>query len=210
MKVILCYGDSNTWGRNPATQARYDFDERWTGVLQLELGSGYRVIEEGLNGRTTVWTDPVAEYRNGKHFLVPCLETHRPIDLVILFLGTNDLKRKFSASPYDIGKGMAALVEIVKRSDAGPDGAPPKILMMAPPPVARLSEFAEMFDGAGEKSKKLASHYRQVAAESGCEFLDAAEFVVSSDIDGIHLEQSQHAVLGEALAERVRRILSEA
>ena len=95
MKRILCYGDSNTWGYDPATQERFDRATRWTGVLRTTLGDGYEILEEGLNGRTTVWDDPIEGYKNGHTYLVPCLETHRPVDLVVLMLGTNDLKKRF-------------------------------------------------------------------------------------------------------------------
>ena len=100
MWEILCYGDSNTWGYNPSTKERYDRYERWTGILQFTLGDEYHVIEEGLNGRTTVWDEPIeGEYKNGKTYLVSCLESHKPLDLVIIMLGTNDLKKRFSVTP---------------------------------------------------------------------------------------------------------------
>lgn len=81
MKSILCFGDSNTWGYNPRTKERYPRNERWTGMLRQELGDGYEIIEEGLNGRITVWEDPIEEHKNGKEYLIPCLESHQPIDL---------------------------------------------------------------------------------------------------------------------------------
>jgi lysophospholipase L1-like esterase len=102
MRTVLCYGDSNTWGYDPASKHRFRDSVRWTGVLQHLLSNRCRVIEEGLNGRTTVWPDPIAEYRNGKQMLIPTLETHKPLELVILMLGVNDCKRKFAASAYDI------------------------------------------------------------------------------------------------------------
>jgi len=138
MKTILCYGDSNTWGYNPATQDRFSQDERSPGVLRQALGDGYEVIEEGLNGRTTVWDDPIEGYKNGKEYLIPCLETHRPLDLVAMLLGTNDLKVRFSLSAYDIANGAGVVVDIVQRSGAGPDEGAPKVLLMAPPPVGKL------------------------------------------------------------------------
>ena len=126
MKTVMCYGDSNTWGYNPATQQRYPRDERWTGVLQELLGADYRVIEEGLNGRTTVWDDPIEGYKNGREYLIPCLESQKPLDLVIIMLGTNDLKLRFSLPAYDIAEGAGVLVEIAQKSQAGPDeGAAP-------------------------------------------------------------------------------------
>jgi lysophospholipase L1-like esterase len=206
MKTILCYGDSNTWGSNPITQDRYGRDERWPGVLRQELGDGYHIVEEGLNGRTTVWDDPIEGYKNGKDYLIPCLETHRPIDLVTIMLGTNDLKIRFSVSAYDIADSAGVLVDIVQRSNAGPDGGAPQVLLMAPPPVGKLTEFAEMFEGAESKSRKLAQHYHRVAEAYGCELLDTSEIIVSSDIDGIHLELSEHQKLGQAVAARIQRI----
>lgn len=207
MRTILCYGDSNTWGYAPATAERYSQDERWTGVLRQELGASYLIIEEGLNGRTTVWDDPIEGYKNGKEYLIPCLESHKPLDLVIIMLGTNDLKMRFSLPAYDIANGAGVLVDVVQKSAAGPDEGPPKVLLIAPPPVAKLTEFAEMFEGAGPKSRKFSEHYRRVAEEYGCELLDASEVIVSSDIDGIHFEPGEHRKLGQAVADAVRRIL---
>ena len=209
MKTILCYGDSNTWGYNPATKERYGRDERWPGVLRNELGEEYLVLEEGLNGRTTVWDDPIEGYKNGKEYLIPCLETHKPIDLVMIMLGTNDLKKRFSLTAFDIASGAGVLVEIVQKSAAGPDDHAPKVLLLAPPPVAKLAgtEFADMFEEAEEKSKKLSQHYRRVAQELGCELLDTAEVIVSSPVDGIHFEAEEHRKLGKAVAACVRKIL---
>jgi lysophospholipase L1-like esterase len=206
MKTVLCYGDSNTWGYNPSTGERFSRDERWTGVLRQKLGAEYQVIEEGLNGRTTVWDDPIEGYKNGKEYLIPCLESHRPIDLVVIMLGTNDLKKRFSVSAYDIANSAGVLVDVVQRSGAGPDGGPPKVLLMAPPPVGKLTEFAEMFDDAAGKSRRFSEYYRRVAEEYGCMLLDTSEVIVSSDLDGIHFEASEHQKLGEAVATLVKNI----
>jgi lysophospholipase L1-like esterase len=207
MKTILCYGDSNTWGYNPDIKERFAWNERWTGVLQHELGEDYHVIEEGCNGRTTVWDDPIEGYKNGKEYLIPCLVSHKPLDLVIIMLGTNDLKKRFSLSAYDIANGAGVLVEIVQKSDAGPGERPPQVLLMAPPPIGKLTEFAEMFEEAEARSRKFSVHYRRVAEEYGCKLLDTAEFIVSSDVDGIHLEVDAHRKLGQAVADKVRRML---
>jgi lysophospholipase L1-like esterase len=207
MKAILCYGDSNTWGANPADLGRYPRDVRWTGVLARELGPDYTIIEEGLNGRTTVWDDLIEGYKNGKDYLIPCLETHRPIDMVVLMLGTNDLKIRFSVSAYDIASGAGVLVDVIQKSVAGPDGRAPRVLLMAPPPIAKLSEFAETFEGGLGKSKKLGQHYKRVADERGCDFLDTSTVIVSSDVDGIHLDAPEHRKLGLAVANRVRESL---
>lgn len=209
MKTILCYGDSNTWGYNPETLERFTISERWTGVLAQELGSRYRVVEEGLNGRTTVWNDPIEGYKNGKEYLIPCLASHRPIDLVVILLGTNDLKVRFSVSAYDIAMSAGVLVDVVQKSAAGPHNSAPRVLLISPPVVARLTGFAEMFDDAQPKSRKFAKYYSQVAEQYGCHFLDAAKIVVSSNLDGIHWEASQHCKFGKAVAVQVKEILSK-
>ncbi len=209
MRRILCFGDSNTWGYNPATEDRIDAESRWTGVLQAALGSDFTVIEEGLNGRTTVWNDPIEGYKNGHDYLVPCLETHRPLDLVVLMLGTNDLKRRFSLSAYDIAQGVAVLLRAISYSKAGGDGQPPRVLLLAPPPVAKLSNFAEMFEGSEAKSLLLGQHYRTVAGEYNVAFLDTASVIRSSDIDGIHFELEEHAKLGRAVAHEVLALIGD-
>lgn len=126
MKAVLCYGDSNTWGYDPATQTRFSREVRWTGVLREELGEGYLVIEEGLNGRTTVWDDPIELDKNGATYLRPCIQSHKPFDLIVIMLGTNDLKTRFWLPAYDIAAGAGVLVDIVKKSDAGIDGKAPR------------------------------------------------------------------------------------
>jgi len=210
MKSIFCFGDSNTWGYNPSTKERYSRNERWTGVLRQELGDGYEIIEEGLNGRTTVWEDPIEGHKSGKEYLIPCLESHQPIDLVTIMLGTNDLKKRFSLflSAFDIANSAGVLADIALRSGSGPGGGAPKVLLMAPPRVGKMTEFAEMFEDAEVKSRKFSQHYRQIANDHGCDFLDTSQIVTSSDIDGIHLELSEHQKLGKAVAALVKKILA--
>jgi lysophospholipase L1-like esterase len=207
MKTIVCYGDSNTHGSNPAG-GRFGVHERWPGVLRDALGTGYWVVEEGLGGRTTVWPDAIeGEHKSGKTHLPVVLESHAPIDLVIVLLGTNDLKMRFGVPAQDAARGVGLLASMVQRSMAGPNGLPPKVLLIAPPSFAPLTGFAEMFLGGVEKSRQLAGYYREMAQQLGCDFLDAGEVIVSSPIDGIHWEVGEHARLGQAVAEKVRKIL---
>lgn len=205
MKVILCFGDSNTYGRDPVTKERLDKKTRWPGVLQDILGEQYDVIEEGLNGRTTVWDDPVrgGPKRNGSRYLLPCLESHAPINLLIIMLGTNDLKARFSVTPYDIAESMAALIEIAQKSPCGLAGKAPDILIMAPPPLGNLTEWAETFQGGVEKSKKLAGYYESVASAYGCFFFDTSTVIQSSKLDGLHYDPEEHHKLGMAVADIV-------
>lgn len=207
VRTILCYGDSNTWGFDPETGERFPEEVRWPGVLRTKLGDDYRVIEEGLSGRTTVWDDPIeGVHKNGRTYLRPCLESHSPVDLVALMLGTNDLKTRFGSSASDIAQGAAELAEMVSRSGCGPGGGAPVVLLISPPPVATLTDMAEMFEGAGEKSRRFSEHYGRFAEKYGCEYFDASTVIVSSDVDGIHLDATEHRKLGEAITACVEEV----
>ena len=207
MKTVVCFGDSNTWGADPVTKGRFAPDKRWTGVLAKSLGDGYRVIEEGLGGRTTVVDDPIRPYRNGRDYIIPCLESHQPFDLVTIMLGTNDLKERFNRSASYIAESAVTLAELALNSTFGPDGERPKVLLIAPPPVVKLTELDEMFAGAYEKSKRFAEHYKNCAGWCDCEYFDAGSVITSSELDGIHFEASEHEKLGIAIAGVVRTML---
>ena len=204
MAVIVAFGDSNTWGYDPASATRFPAHVRWTGVMRRELGAGHSVIEEGLNGRTTVFDDPIEPDRRGADYLPPCLRSHAPLDVLIIALGCNDMKARFALPPADIAAGAERLILMARAEPVGSNGAPPKIILVAPPPVGKLSAFAEMFGGATEKSRHLAARYREVAERQGVGFVDVGQFIACSDIDGIHFEADQHTVLGHAMAEAVR------
>lgn len=208
-RTILCYGDSNTWGWDPATRGRYPRHVRWPGVLQAELGEAYEVIEEGLNGRTTVWDDPIEEHKNGKTYLLPCLESHAPLDLVVLMLGTNDLKLRFSLSPYDIAEGAGRLVYLILQSRAGRQEAAPRVLLLAPPLIGPLdSNWQQMLEGAHAKAPALGAQFRRVSEQYGCAFLDTAEVIQPSPVDGLHLDASAHRLLGQRVAQAVLELFS--
>ncbi len=207
MKTVLCYGDSNTWGYDPATRARYPPHVRWTGVLAARLGGEYRVVEEGLNGRTTRWDDPIELGRNGLASLRPCIDSHQPLDLIVIMLGTNDLKRRFDLSASDIAQSAAALAAMAWRFAHGPDGSHAEVLLVAPPAVTTLTEFDQMFDGAREKSRQFSHYYRLAAGWLHLPFFDAGSVIVSSEKDGIHFDADEHRKLGEALADEVRRLV---
>ena len=206
MKTVLCYGDSNTWGYDPATRTRYPPDVRWTAVLANRLGADYRVIEEGLNGRTTRWDDPIETGRNGLTYLRPCIESHQPLDLIVIVLGTNDLKSRFDLSASDIAQSAAELADMAWRLAHAPDGSQAKVLLVAPPVVSTLTEFDQMFDGAHEKSRQFSRFYRLAAGRRHLPFFDAGTVIISSENDGIHFDPEEHRKLGEALADEVRRL----
>jgi lysophospholipase L1-like esterase len=210
MKTVLCFGDSNTFGTAtaPRPDGRYGPDERWPGVLRAALGAGWSVVEAGLPGRTTVHADPIeGPWMDGSAYLLPCLRSHRPLDIVVIMLGTNDLKARFTVPAGDIAGGIGVLLQIVKRAEAARDGGIPSMLVICPPTIlenfGERSDFADMFAGGREKSLRLPPLYRAVATEHGAAFLNAGELIACSAFDGIHLDADAHAKLGAAVAEIV-------
>lgn len=205
---VLCFGDSNTYGTVPMRDATHDErfgpDIRWTGVLRNTLGQGFHVIEEGLPGRTTVHDDAIeGASRNGKTYLLPCLGSHKPIDLIVLTLGTNDLKTRFSLTPEDIRRGLESLLEVIRTNPSGRNGTIPKMLVVAPAPIEEIGFLGEIFVGGAAKSRALASKYAEVAKAFGAEFLDAGTVIHASAVDGIHFDADQHQALGKAIASKI-------
>ncbi len=208
MKTILCYGDSITWGYKPTDGTRFSFDERWPGILQTELGDSVRVIEEGLPGRTTNWDSPFLADRNGRKALPMVLETHLPIDLLILMLGTNDLWKGFDFGADDIASSCISLVWTVQKAMAGPGLGVPEILLIAPYPLGKLSQYMKFyFGGRGEVSKKLAAEYKKAAETTGCQFFDSSKHVRAADPDGVHLDASGQKKLAKAMKSTVTGLL---
>lgn len=209
MRTLLCYGDSNTHGTLPAPYlgftARYSREDRWTGRL-ARLLPDWEVIAEGHPGRTTVHDDPVeGAHRNGLTVLPAILESHRPVDVLLLMLGTNDLKERFSVNAGDIALSLERLVRVIQASGCGPDGAAPGVLLVSPPPIDEVGCLAGMFAGGGPKSRALAGEVQAAAARLGVPFLDAGQVVSVSPVDGIHYEPEANAPLAEAFAEAIRR-----
>lgn len=210
MKTILCYGDSLTWGYDPRGPGRHAFENRWPNVLQAKLGDLVHVIADGLNGRTTAFDDHLAGAdRNGARLLPTVLTTHAPLDLVIIMLGANDMKPFINGHAIAAKAGMERLVDIVRNHDYPTPQAPPKILLVAPPPLCETNneEFAMAFAGAIAESRKLAPLYKQLAADAGCAFFDAGSVARTTPLDGIHLDAENTRAIGEALASVARELL---
>ena len=207
-KSVVCYGDSNTHGYCKGGTARFDETKRWPCLLQALLGEEYRIYEEGLSGRTTVLDDPLCEGLNGLTTLFPCLMTHEPLDLLILMLGTNDLKERFGMTAGNIAKGVEALVQKARQTAAW--RKEPQILIVAPAPVGEgyreTAVAEEMGSGCAEKSRRLAGFLRETAARTGCGFFDAGALpgLRMQEEDCMHLDADSHRLLAEALAAAVR------
>lgn len=207
-KRILCFGDSNTWGCNGTDGSRFDDTVRWTGRLQNLLGEEYTVIEEGQNGRTTVWTDPVENRMAGLDYLWPCMESQSPFDLIIIMLGTNDTKTYFGSEAVSIARGAGRLVQMAQQSPFGQDQQAPQVLLVSPILIAPDNNAPGLFGPqAAVKSSHFAREFLAVADQFGCDYLDAAAFAQPGSADGIHLDEENHEKLALAIFEAVRLIL---
>ena len=208
MITVLAYGDSNTYGYNPRTGLRYPEDIRWTGLLSSHLGNGYRVIEEGCNGRTTIYDDPIDGWKNGLNYLKPCLHSHKPVDIVVMMLGTNDLKSVFGLSAQQIAEGAGVLVNTIQTFTLEKYGNQPKIVLISPPEIGSdicSSPFYGSFmEDAIDRSRQFPRYYREVAERYGCVYLNAAEWIEPSKADSLHLDPEAHRILAERLSEVIK------
>ena len=209
-KHIICLGDSNTHGycADPNDCAdhgnRFNENERWTCLLQEHLGSGYLVVEEGLSGRTTCFEDPLHEGLSALNYIHPCLKSHEFVDLLVIMLGTNDVKERFSASAACVAIAMGRLVKKAMATECW-GGRKPNILVIAPPPIGEDMQASPvgvtMGNGCREKSLELAKHYKEQCDLIGCHFLDARDLGAQfNTVDYMHLTRQGHANLARSLA----------
>lgn len=208
-KRILCFGDSNTWGAVPNSDQRYPDDVRWTGVMQNELGEDYKVIEEGYNGRTSVFDDPIEGRLSGIAYFRPCIDSQAPLDLIIIMLGTNDLKRRFGSDPVALAYGLKRYLNEVSNSLILLQK--PEIMIAAPieidPSYRDNVFFDDMFGiGADTRSKGFSKAYKDFADSEGLHFFDAAQYGKASPEDGIHMDAQSHERVGKAMADKVMDI----
>ncbi len=216
-KHIVCLGDSNTHGycadiNDCADRTnRFNEDERWTMLLQKTLGKGYLVLEEGLSGRTTVFSDPLHEGMDALSCIYPILMSHETVDLLIIMLGTNDTKERFNANAQVISLGLDRLIKKAKTVACWGEKKP-KILVVCPPNIR--DEFkdilAEEYMGSGcvQKSKELPNFYELIAKNNDCLFFNAKDCEFNS-LDCMHLTRKGHSQLALALAPIVKEIFEK-
>ena len=218
-KHILCYGDSNTWGFMPRkdrppvkAENRYPWDVRWPGRLEKLLGGDWRVVEEGLNGRTTMFDCFMEEHRNGLKAIDVCLLTAMPVDLVILMLGTNDFQTNIASSALDTARAVQLMLEEAKKMGADRPGSTMKILLMAPAamdPIRLERNFPlDSIDAAGiQSSRELAGYLKQVAAQMNYAFIDTNDYIRPGEADGTHWDAEGHAKMADVIYEKVKELL---
>ena len=209
---IVCLGDSNTHGYCARTNGRFDENERWTCLLGKKLGEDYLVIEEGLSGRTTCFSDPIHEALSGLDYIYPCLMSHEPVDLLVIMLGTNDTKERFGSSAACIALGLKRLVaKAIAATDCWA-GQKPNILIVTPKTIDKDYEHTEvaatMGRGCAEKSEGLREEYPKISKLMGCHYFDANTAVKENNhIDYMHLTAQGHQELADALAKLIPDLL---
>ncbi len=212
-KTILCYGDSLTYGANPVPGgARHAWEDRWPHALEAKLSGKAHCIAEGLGGRTTALDDWYADAdRNGARVLPTLLRSHGPLDMVIIMLGTNDLKPFLGRTAQEAASGMRRLVQVVRAHAAAERQPVPQIVLVAPPPLCdtKHPEMLLHFGGqaAIDESLKFPKWYKQRADEEGVAFFDAATVAKADPADGVHLNAAATRAIGEALAPLVSKLL---
>ena len=211
MHHVLVYADSLSWGVIPDMRTRFRFEQRWPGVMELELakmGESVRVIEDCLNGRRTVLEDPYKPGRNGLTGLEQRIEICSPLSLVIVLLGTNDFQATHQFNAWQSAQGVNVIISSIRRAPIEPGMPIPDILVVAPPPIQKArGAMAPKFQDAQTKSQGLADAIKSVAYEADCHFFDAGSVTTTRKIDGVHLDDDQHRVLGQALAAKVKPLL---
>ena len=203
---VLIYGDSNSFGTAPMQQLSDDGvipkGARWGDVLANGLGQGWDVLIEGLPGRTSVFDDPIeGAYRNGLTVLPAILHSHKPIDHLLICLGTNDQKHRFGLGAQDVALGVARLV----RAAFG-TGTVASVLVICPPPLKLRGDLGAMFAGIEMRSVGLADMIERFSKEEGAGFFDAGEVIEVDEADGIHWNAEAHGKLGEALVDVVKSL----
>jgi lysophospholipase L1-like esterase len=188
MKTFVCFGDSNTWGYVAGTdRERYPRESRWPVQLAARLGDEWEVISEGLNGRTATVERPDREGGNGLPYLVPCLRSHAPVDVVAIFLGTNDVN---FMTEFMVARSVERLHKVARNSEAGAGYGAPNVLAVCPPPFAGFA-LGPFF-----------------ASEVTCPVVDLDGItsypIVGDDVE--HLDAEGHAAVALAVAERVRAL----
>lgn len=210
MTLVLCYGDSNTYGTPPIVQRgkheRFDAQTRWPRLMAAK--AGVDLIEEGLPGRTTMFDDPVmGPQMNGQTGLKIALESHGPLDLLVIMLGTNDVKARFTALPAQVQGGMSSLLDIAQHPIMQDRHGGFQILLIAPPPVIEVGPIRHEFFGGAERSRPIAALYADLARARDVHFMDAGAHIAVSPVDGVHYDAPAHAVLAAAVAAKVAEIL---
>jgi lysophospholipase L1-like esterase len=212
MEQILVYSDSLSWGIIPNTRQRLPFEKRWPGILEISLnqkGNNVRVIENCLNGRRTAWSDPFKQGRDGSQGLAQVIEMHSPLMLVILMLGTNDFQCTHENNAWMSGQGTAKLINIIRQAPIEPGMPVPEIMIVAPPKIIKpKGEIAHKFTGAENRDIHLASELEKIADEHFTHFFNASTVTAASTVDGIHLDEDQHLLLGEAITHAITKAIA--
>lgn len=207
MKQILCYGDSNTHGYDAFTGGRYDYFTRWTGRVNEALGKDALICEEGLNGRTCGFDDPKVPGRNGLALLDCAIQTNKPLDLVVVMLGSNDCKTCYQADGSEITRRMGKLIRRIKLFGMFGEGEM-KILLMAPVPLDERCVGEEFGLRSVEVSRTLAEQYQALAEKDGILFGDAGGWGIPLDFDGTHFTPEGHRIFAEKMTGKIKEILS--
>ena len=204
---ILIYSDSLTWGIIPDSRKRFPFHKRWPGVFEntlIELGHHVRIIENCLNGRRTVWSDPFKDGRDGSEGLAQVIEMHSPLKWVIIMLGSNDFQCTHDNNAWLSAQGTASLIQIIRQAPIEPDMPTPEIMIVSPPPIIQpKGTIAGKFKDSEKRCVGLPEQLQAIASSQKVHYFNAGDVTEASRVDGIHLDEDQHQLLGKAIAHAI-------
>lgn len=214
---ILAFGDSNTWGWNPDKPgSRYSDTERWAGILQTELGDDYTVVCDGLVARRTNIDGLTVglidgTFLNGAKTLPAAIARNAPLDLVIVFLGTNDLQIGAERTAEEVVSALISLAEMTANAEnlLYSTHAAPEVLIVVPPPFGSLADspLKELFEVGSQESSRLWNAFQKRSVIFKFHLFDGTTlFPVGVGKDGIHLKEAGHRSLGKELAREIHRI----
>lgn len=208
MKTVLCFGDSNTRGYDAINDSRFPYDVRYPGVLQNILGNEYHVIEEGLDGRTTMMNREIEPFRNANYYIHPCICAHKPIDYMIVMLGTNDCLSIFDLTTEDIARGMDSLIKQIHDFSMQHQGYVPKIILAAPasidPDYSKSNSASQLNKDSVRKSQELSKYYKIIADKYNCIFFDSNNYIKTVLPDAVHISAESHKILAKEFANIIK------
>lgn len=208
MKIVLCFGDSNTRGYNPIDLGRLPLDVTYPGALQNILGKEYHVIEEGLDGRTTMLNRTIEPFRNANNYIHACICSHKPIDYLIVMLGTNDCLNIFDLTVDDIARGMDSLIKQIQDYTLSHQEYIPKIILAVPASINKDYHNSAMAyqidDDTVRKSQELTKYYKMIADKYNCIFFDSNNYIETMLPDALHISSESHMILAKEFAKIIR------
>ena len=189
--MLICFGDSNTWGANPLG-GRHAESQRWSTLLADQLNMPVKA--EGQPGRTLLASRPEFGVIPDRARWQKALRQHPAI--IILALGINDLAA--GASAEEASGALALYLE--DHQALSPQS---QLLVIAPAPLGQLTaNWRALFGGKEAESHKLVSLWQRCCAARSVAMLDITP-LISPLADGLHWSVDDHQRIADAVGQLI-------